>query len=219
MRVSRREIVKLAIVDDEPDGRGSFELLVEDADLEPVRQDAPLTSVADAKSRLELAADAVLCDHHLRKRNYAPFDGAELVAACFSDGLPAILCTRYERPDLEAIRPYREHIPVLLRPDEIEPEHLIEGLEDCVRELELGPPPHRRTWRTQIRVVDLGDVDQRIVYVEIPAWPVDERIGVPISMLPESIATDLREGGRLHARVNIGAELSADLFFTEWEPL
>ena len=212
-----REIDQVALVDDEPDARRAYRMTIEDADLEAIEVINPMSSVNQGIAAIGESAQAVLCDHNLRKRNYATFDGAEFVARCYQRNIPAVLCTQYERPDVEVIRSYRSQIPVLLKSDEVEPDHLIAGLKTCIDELRNGPGDQRRLWRTQVRVVDEGEPGRGVFFVVVPAWGRDERIGVRISDIPNAVRDSLAEGRRYHVQANIGAESADELFFGNWE--
>lgn len=212
-----RRIDRVSVVDDDPDARDVYGYTIEDAELVPVAEDGPLMAVDRSVREIADHAQAVLCDHYLRKRSYANFDGAELVAACYDRGLPAVLCTRFERPDIESIRRFRRKIPVLLSGDDLDPDRLVKALEECLREFAYGPDPHRRPWRNQVRVVDVGDKDRGVFYVTVPGWRGDERIGVLRADVPPGVRARLVEGYRLHAKVNIGAESADELFFQDWE--
>lgn len=212
-----REIHKVALVDDDPEARRVYRMTIEDADLTPIEYVDSIGTVEQGIATVDRSAHAVLCDHNLRKRNYAAFDGAELVAGCYERNIPAVLCTQYERPDVEQIRRYRSRIPVLLRSDEIEPDQLIEGLRQCVAELRNGPDEHRRLWRTQVRVVDEGEPDRGVFYVVVPGWGSNERIGVRLEDVPSEVRDSLAEGRRYHVQANIGAESADELYFGTWE--
>jgi CheY-like chemotaxis protein len=212
-----REIDRIAVVDDDPEARRAYRLTVEDANLLPVEIVDSITSLDNGFTIVRDRAQAVLCDHNLRKRNYATFNGAEFVARCNASGLPAVLCTQYERPDVEQIRRFRARIPVLLRSDELEPEQLIDGLGRCVSELANGPDETRRLWRAQVRVVDEGEGMQKVFFVVIPAWGSSERIGVGWDDVPLTIREAVAEGRRFHAEVNLGAESSEEIYFGKWE--
>jgi len=217
VRLIDREIQHVAIVDDDPGARGAYRWAIEEAHFVPVEEGGPMTSVSDSLVKIHSSAEAVLCDLRLRKRNYATSDGAEFVAACNTVGLPAILCTQYERPDVAQIRRFRRYVPVLLQHDDLEPDRLVEALEVCINEIEQGPAQHRRLWRTQVRVVDEGDPDQAVFYVVVPAWGSSERVGVRRSDVPDEIAATVADGRRYHVEVNLGAESADDLFFGTWE--
>ena len=75
-----------------------------------------------------------------------------------------------------------------------------------------------RPWRTlvEIRTIDLR---RGRFYVELPGWISDEPIVLDLNVLTdEQVASALRQDGRLHARVNTGAEHAGDLTFSDWEP-
>src|SRR3712207_6563375 len=93
-----RELDATLIVDDQEIARESYEDTVADANLTPVLEAGPVE--VDAAGYFDLvrerAATAALCDQVLVHRNYAHFEGAELVALCVQHGIPAVLCTKYD---------------------------------------------------------------------------------------------------------------------------
>jgi DNA-binding NarL/FixJ family response regulator len=212
-----RSIDRVAVVDDDPQARRAYGLTVVDADFTLVEEIGPLNSVSAGVASLRTRAEAVLCDQNLRKRSYATFNGAEFVAACNVSGLPAILCTQYRRPDVAHIRRYRRHVPVLVQSEDLEPDSLLAALRTCVQEIKYGPSEHRRLWRAQVRVTDIGDPDQAVFYVHVPAWGIDERVGVLRSDVPSRISALLSDGQRFHVEVNLGAESADELYFGAWE--
>lgn len=80
-----------------------------------------------------------------------------------------------------------------------------------------GHTAESRPWRTQVLIRTI-DVRRGRFYVELPGWLSDEPIMLDLNVLTgEQIIAALRNGGRLHARVNTGAENAHDLVFTDWE--
>src|SRR5947207_1141764 len=106
-----RTIEKVAVVDDKPDVRQSLSYSVEDASLTPVLETGPLQGLDESVRRLSSLAEAALCDFQLRVSQYAQFDGAELVAALYRAAMPAVLCTRFEKSNIDDIRRFRSQIP------------------------------------------------------------------------------------------------------------
>jgi hypothetical protein len=209
----------VAVIDDDPNVREGYEFNVHDADLESHLEAGPLEpDPRKVVERTRSRAQAALCDHHLGIRTYASFYGAELVAAYYEAGVPAVLCTRWETAHLDWIRPYRDRIPVLIRPDELNPDSLIAGFEACLMEMQQGPGPERVTYRAHVHVVDV-DPQQLTAFVLVPAWIEDTPVRLLIERLPPTIAKLIKaeRDVRLHAAVNLGAERSEDLFFGDWE--
>ncbi len=206
-----REVSTVLVVDDEDDARRSYSWLIEDLDLHPRRVEAPDPPSAEAfADRIPDLADAVLCDHHLRKHNYAQFNGAELVSLLYGR-VPAVLCTRWEERDIDEIRPYLDRVPVLLR--RTDEDSLRSGLESCAREYTEGRPPSRRPWKTQVHV---QEVEGDTVYVNLPGWTSLHVFGLPRAAFPPHIRAALTEDLRLYAEVNLGAEAPEDVYFREW---
>jgi hypothetical protein len=209
----------VAVIDDDPSVRESYEFHVHDADLESHLETGPLEGDPRAVvERTQTQAQAALCDHHLGIRQYAQFYGAELAAAYYDKGMPAVLCTRWETAHLDWIRPFRRKIPSLLRPEELNPDSLVQGLRESLSEIRQGPGPERISYRTQVRVVDV-DTQQLTAFVLVPAWIADTPVRLLLEHLPGNIVQLIKDKRelRLHARVNLGAERSEDLFFSEWE--
>ena len=216
--IADRLIDRVLVVDDDAEARRSLEWMLADAELEAVDQMGPLPSLGDLLTQMSTAADAAICDHHLRTKNYATFDGAELVALSYSHGFPAVLCTRYVESDIDTIRPYLNRIPSIRRPDELnEPEELRVALEECIAEIAGEIREERRTWRTQVAVDRVDTFDEDILHVELPAWHLDETVRLRRQLLPQDIGAQLQEGVRCHAHVNLGAPASDLLFFVDWE--
>jgi hypothetical protein len=142
-----REIKSVSIVDDDESAQKALTYSVEEAAFDPVIEKGPLRDLINFVNDIMKHSQAAICDHHLRKRNYASFDGAAAVAQLYSNRVPAVLCTRWDHATDE-IRAHRRHIPVVLKPDELDPDTLTRGLEYCIDELEqrfrsnpLGDPP------------------------------------------------------------------------------
>ena len=179
------------------------------------RWKAPVETIESFLVKAKQSADAVVCDYHLRKHNYAICDGDILVAECYKVGIPGILCTTYTDVDVEIRRDYRRYIPALLRNNCPEPETLIEAWRSGLREISGTFHPTRRPWRTLVRVDEV--TDGGYLYAIVPAWSPQQKIRLSEDSLPEEILDLVEPGKRFHAQVNIGAESHEDLFFDDWE--
>jgi hypothetical protein len=212
------DIERVVIVDDQPESRKSYGYTVENADFEPVPEEGPLGTLEQyfAHHRIQDVADAALCDYQLSARAYASFTGAELVAIWYKSNFPAVLCTRWEKTQIERIRPLRRWIPVLIRPDELNVDTLVHGLEECIRELQGEFGASRRPWRTQVHFLTPDDEQAETFFAEIPGWENREVIRVRLSDLPENVATLVKENFRCHAYANLGAETTEDLYLCDW---
>jgi len=216
-QIGGTEFATIAVVDDEEASRESLGWLLSDADLNMHALAGPLTSVETAREEIVGNAHALICDHHLAVRNYAHFDGAELVASTIRGGFPAILCTRYQGADIDSIRPLLPDIPVVLRWDEMdEPEELLRALNDCTAELAGMVAPERKVWRAQV-VVERVDQDDQTFDVSVPAWELEESVRLRLPDLPSAIQPSIQVGFRAHAMVNLGATVADRLFVTGWE--
>jgi CheY-like chemotaxis protein len=216
MQLEGREIKRALIVDDDPNVRDVYAFAVEELGIEPVFEDGPLLRLEDAIGNLRNKADALVCDYHLRKKNYSAFNGDLLVAESYKQAIPGLLCTSYTDFDVTLMRHRRRYIPGLIKPDDLTPATIVSAFRRCLRE-SLGKFDHsRRPWRTLIRI-DEVPADERFFYVVVPGWKPDTKVRVYLDDLPDNFKPLIREGKRLHAAVNVGAEREEELFFEKWE--
>lgn len=162
---------------------------------------------------------AAICDHHLKKHDYSVVDGAELIAELYQNRFPALLCTRWGDAQPEVIRKYRRYIPVLLSPDELDPDSIYRGLETCVREFEGDLAVSRKPWPSTVRLEDYDPSDgaQQRLYVVVPSWNPNHVVTLFVESIPREILDTFQAGtNRVFADVNIGAELESDLYFDNW---
>src|SRR5258706_5340434 len=94
LTIGDRTIERVAIIDDEAQVREAYGLSVEELNLTPVAFPGPFSDIELFLRDTQSKADAAVCDYHLSKRNFASFDGANVVARYTAKGFPAILCTR-----------------------------------------------------------------------------------------------------------------------------
>ena len=209
-----RVIERVAIVDDKAEVRKGFAYTVQDLKLTPVMETGPLPDLDASVRKLKSSTHAALCDHQLTVSNYAAFDGAALVAQLYTSSVPAVLCTRFEKSNIDAIRRFRPRIPCLLTPTELDEETLVRGFETCIKEFRNEFMPDRRAWRTLVRV---QNVEEHYVYVIIPAWSSSEGLRLLRADVPDPVGAKLVPGFRCHAKVNLGATRNEDLYFASWE--
>jgi hypothetical protein len=207
---------KVFIVDDDPTVRMAYALTIEDALLEPVQVEGPLGSLHGFVAGVQMERAGAVCDFELGVRNFATFTGAELVSEWYKSGVPAVLCTRFEKAQLDRIRPYREWIPCLLTPSELNPDSLMESLEVVAREIEGHYRQSRTAYRTLIRVVEIDPDDERSFLFEMPGWSTDTMLRFRLSDVPADLRPQIVPGFRTHVRANLGAEKFEDLYFTNW---
>ena len=213
--IQDRQIERALIVDDEPRAREAYEYVVEDMGVSPYKV---VDGLHDGMNRLRSEiqpGDVVLCDFHLKKRNYAPYNGDQVLANCFQANVPGVLCTTYADPWIR--RDCLRYVPGIVRTDNPQPSDLHSALERCVRELEGDFQPDRRAWRTLVRVDDI-DRDQRCFYAVVPAWNVRTKVRIYSDNVPTRIRELIEPDRYFHAVVNTGAESARDLFFDDWEP-
>lgn len=214
MLLDELPISRVKIVDDNALARRSLSLTLSDVNWEPIDEPGPLLSLDDFVSSSMASVDAVICDHRLT--TYARFSGAEAVAKFYIEKFPAILCTAWSRADIDAMRPYRRFIPVVLSTSDANPDTLIEGFRICSKELKGEFSAVRKPWRTLIRVIEVNE-ESNAIFVVIPAWNSAEIIRLTKELLPGQIQENLRPDFRFHAQVNLGSEDQNDLYFDQFE--
>lgn len=209
---------RVSIVDDDKNARDGYCDPVSDLDVVPVPESGPLPGIDEFVSQLQSRASGVLCDYHLRRRNYASYDGDLLVASLYNGHVPAVLCTEYTEFDVASLRSVRRYIPALLMPGEVDPDNLAHGFEKCIEEFAGTFQPDRKPWRNLVRVEEVVEDDQhKYMYVVVPGWSPNKKIRLYVKDLPLNVRNVVREDKRLHAQVNIDTETHEELYFTEWE--
>ena len=214
-----REIDAVAIVEDNLEARKGYAWPLEDLELQPKPLEGPLQELEVAASEIQKLASAALCDHHLRKANYAPFNGAEAVALWYDSKFPAVLCTKWEKADIDEIRSLRRKIPALIQPDQLseDPELFVRSIEECLFEMTQDFRPERRPWRAQIYVAEVDEDPHGMLYVEVQGWQLNEVVRLRKRDIPEQLRANLAPEFRCHASVNLGAEDADSIYFSEWE--
>lgn len=207
----------IGVVDDDSSEAELYKYQIQDIGTKPVVFEQPFSSLDDLIAKVRAAnVDAVICDHRLIVRKYAPFHGAQAVAHLFDSKIPALLISKYTRMDVESvIRPFRHKIPVLLPKDEVGSDSLITALIKCRSELEGMVPQSRRSHRTLVRI---DEVSSELVVAFVPGWNPDEAVRFPLSIMPTEFRSNLKADDRFFAHVNTDAEKADDLFFQKFEP-
>lgn len=217
LSVEGTQVERILIVDDDAEAREIYADLVEEAGLQPILADGrygELDELLDfAKTQ---RVHAALCDYHLAVGNYATFNGAQAASRWYDQALPALLCTNFEKAQVDEMRSWRRYIPVLVRPNDLEPANLKPSLAVCIREMSGDFTVPRRPFRSLLYVVDR---DARAMYVQIPSWS-EPTLVVDLlkDAIPPKIWSAAKPGARMHAWVNIGANRSEELYFEKWEP-
>jgi CheY-like chemotaxis protein len=216
LTINGKTIETVLVIDDDEQAREGFGYVIEEMKLKPVYEAGPLHDLQKLLTQLPNRADAVVCDYHLRVRNFAHFDGDQLVASSNSNQFPALLCTTYTDSDVTVLRSKRRYIPTLLKPEAYSPETFVRGFTRCVLESKGEFDPSRRPWRTLVRVEEV-DMAGGYFYVVVPIWSADDKIRIYLADVPDQMRGRVKSDQRFHAQVNIGAETADELYFFEWE--
>ncbi|MCY3664639.1 MAG: hypothetical protein OXH81_03185 [Gemmatimonadetes bacterium] len=214
--IHNKKISRVMIVDDDPEARVGYGYPVEDLGLEPVMMEGPVDTAESFVAEAEQLADAVVCDYHLKKHDYAKCDGDILVAECHKAGIPGMLCTTFTDVNVTIRRDCLRYIPALLKTNSPEPEALTTAWSKGLCEIGGTFHPTRKPRRTLVRVAEV-DEEGRYLYAIVPAWDPQQKIRLYEDSLSDEIRDLVEPGRRFHALVNIGAESHEDLFFDDWE--
>jgi len=214
---SSHVIERILIVDDDSSAREGFGYPLEELGITPVPEPGPITDLQRFVEEVPGRAQAVLCDYRLKTDGgYSSVNGDELVAACYRQRIPGLLCTQYSDVFVEMNRRLRRFIPVLLTTSSPTPEVIDAALRRCQDELAGSVHPARRPWRTLVRVHDAEEADY--CHVVVPAWDPHKKIRLYFQDIPEEVRQRMKAGARLHAKVNVGADSFEEIYFDEWEP-
>ena len=220
MVVAEPQILRVAVVDDDPFQAEVMSELIRGAGHEPIILDQGFDHVEDLVLQVRERADAAICDHRLGPRGFARFNGAEAVAALIAESIPSLLVTQYIDIDADvSIRRWRHGVPVLLSRDDADPDRITQGLSECVRELRGEHLPSRRPWRTLIQVDAIDqESGEPVIDAHIPSWNPHQAVRFPAALVPQGLRSNLSPGAYLFAKVNIGADRAEDLYFFDFEP-
>jgi CheY-like chemotaxis protein len=213
--INNKSIQRVMVIDDQPDARDAMAFSVEDADLEPIFHDRPFNSITECLSTVT-TADAAIFDHHLKPSNYANFNGASVVAQLYQQKFPSLLVTAWAKVDIDNIRPFRQHIPILIKSGHAESQIIQSGFEQCINEFSGQYSFSRKPWRTLVRIEEI-DLQILRVYVVIPGWDPNEVVSLPLLMFSESQRKELVPKARFFAKVNTGADHQEELYLTDFE--
>lgn len=215
-----RKINKIHVIDDDTDSRESYGLTVEEIDVETVLQNDRVDNI-DTFLLTISNQDAVVSDHHLKKSSsYFPMNGANFISKCYEKHIPSVLVTKYEMASYHEIRPFKRNIPVVLTPEQFNPDTLVRALELCVSEFKGNLSQIRKTWKTLVRFDDVikDDNNNKTVAMAIlPSWNRNLVINLKMMELPHEIQKIAEPDLRLYAKVNIDAEDPYELYFENWE--
>ena len=214
LTIGGHELRSTSIFEDQPEAREAYAENLEELDLEMLPQPGPVGKLNDCLKLVQHPGHAVLSDHFLNHRNYAQFEGAQFVKLLYRKYIPAVLCTRYQEL-IDDIRPYRRWIPSLTLPDELDGDRFLIGIRECLCEFADQFKPHRKPWRTQIKVAEIWEEEKQF-FVEIPAWG-PTLVPLKFKGVTTQILEQIEEGWRTRAVVNLGAEALSDLYICEWE--
>ena len=215
-----RKINKIHVIDDDTDSRESYGLTVEEMEVETVLQNDRVDNI-DTFLLTIGNQDAVVSDHHLKKSSsYFPVNGANFIYRCYEKHVPSVLVTKYEMASYHEIRPFKRNIPVVLTPEQFNPDTLIKALELCVSEFKGNLSQTRKTWKTLVRFDDVlrDEANNKTVAMAIlPSWNRNLVINLKMIELPDEIQKIAEPDLRLYAYVNIDAEDPYELYFQNWE--
>ncbi|GAB5550225.1 MAG: hypothetical protein SangKO_099850 [Sandaracinaceae bacterium] len=204
---------QIGIADDQPDKRKTLRMRVESAGLTPIVLDELYPS-REAIVEAALGADAIISDHQFGHKKYAPCTGSEFLADLYGHGKAVVLTTAFDNL-IHEIRPFRRWIPVLLSPEERDPDRLREAIRYSAEEVLSGEfAPERRPLRTLVRIEYIDDGEAHVV---IPEWDPGHAVAFPLSVF-DGWPQRPQEEDRFFALSNVSAPRPEDLYLDEIQP-
>lgn len=146
--------MKVHVFDDYDESRSSFVELFQSSDLlaEPVDHPGP-----DVKGIINSLTDEsfLFSDYHLRKHQYASFDGDEIISTAYKNKIPGMLCSSFSDLDSTLGRSIRRQIPMIVEAKDITDPEIIYICHDiCIKEFKDEFSESRRPWRAICRVAE-----------------------------------------------------------------
>ncbi|WP_238879045.1 hypothetical protein [Achromobacter xylosoxidans] len=223
VQLLERNVDRVMLIDDDAAVRHMYRYPVEELNLLPEEVSGPIWEVDDFIGSLSVGHDAVVCDYHLTMKNYSPVNGDVIVSKLYKRHMPAILCSRLSSV-AEKVRALRRFIPVILAPQELSDETVLEGFAICLREFDGIFSGERRPWRTLVRVESCVSVNNDMLNlgVVVPGWNPHVVIACNVRRQDNAIFRDveavLHRGDlfRGFAQVNIGCEREQDVYIIDW---
>ncbi len=203
---------RVAVIDDRSDAAESTSVELEDAGFTPIVLKDGFKEVGELVAAVKEVAEAAVCDHRLGFTGYAPFLGAEAVAALVEARVPSVLVTTFPMDFEVSIRAWRDRIPAVLNRSELrDPDAVRYAFQICSDEL-AGQPSTTRVLRRTILTLDkvTDDEGQRVADAVIPAWDPITAVRFPVSLMGD-VSAAAKAGESFFAYVNTGARRSEDL--------
>lgn len=203
---------RVAVIDDEPDGRDTIVDLLDEQHFEAIPIMGPFGSDIDRLIAEVEHADPgfVICDHRLTAKQYATFTGLQVVERLIGKKRPAMLLTTYQEPDLIELRAARPRVPVIRGRDGFSFAD-VSRLREIVRlEIAEQPVTSRKPHRVILRVEEVrpGDID-----IVVPSWNREHAFILPKRQLASAVRTAVKKGDYLLGDVNIGAPSADEIYF------
>lgn len=212
------EGTRVAIVDDDADEAEMAVMEVVEAGFEPfvISKGRHYDAVDELAAVIQEHAQAAICDHRLRPRGLANFDGAQLAAKLFDLKIPNLLITQFLMDAGVSIRQYRAKIPVLLSRAEVNSSSIKQGLQRCVSEMKGEVISERKPHQSLVRVEEVREeAGEAVVDAVVLNWNPHQAVRFPRVLVPEHLHPALGPDVWLLAMVNVGADKPEDLFFKD----
>ncbi len=209
----------IAVVNDDPDEAQSLGISIKTYGSSSVLFTSGFDNVDSFVNMIREKASGVLCDHRLSVRTDAKFSGAEAVAKCFGLKIPAILVSEYLNEDIyTTIRLFRRKVPVVIHRDNVTKQSIVEGFDNCLKEINNICPSYRKPRRAFVQIHRLTeDSGIKIVEAFVPQWNPLKAVCFPSSLLGDLDNDDVKSDTLFIANVNIGSRSADELFFDNFE--
>lgn len=154
----------------------------------------------------------VICDHRLTAKQYATFNGLQVVERLIGLKRPAMLLTTYQEPERIALREARCRVPVIKGRDRFSVDEVPALFDIVCSEIAQEPVASRRPHRVLLRVEAVRDADIDVV---VPSWNRDHAFVLTKRSLGDKVRGVVKDGDYLLGDVNIGATAEDELYFAK----
>ena len=223
MQIGNRTIEFVHVIDDDPVVRSSYCENLEDMDFKPVEVQS-VKDVNELVASMDKSHAGVICDLQLTSGRYSKVNGDILATEFYKSSVPVILCTSYH-PMTKLAAEFREHIPVVVNPEDLTKKLVEHAFTLCLREREGIFSDARKPCRTMIRIEGMEVFGEEFqLSIHIPAWRT-EGVLVDVKKKDFPVFDIAREAiddsgcFRASAEINLGAPSPVELYFRGWRTL
>lgn len=203
---------RVAVIDDDDDGRDTIIDLLGEQNYTGVAITGRFgNDIERLLNEIETADPRfVICDHRLTAKQFASFNGLQVVEELIARKRPAMLLTTFQDPDRIVLRAARPRVPVIKGRDGFKIEEVSFLCDVVSKEIANEPVTSRKPHRVLLRVEAVRDNEIDVV---VPSWNRNHAFVLPKSILGMSVRGAVKDRDYLLGDINIGATSEEELYF------